>query len=193
VRYLDQHPGVDVVYGDCDAVDIEGRFIAMSYVRDWDLDHAVVNCDYCIPQPTSFIRRRVLEKVGWLDEAFISKKDHELWLRIGLVGTIQRLPHVLARERIGPGYLAQRGGVTARACAAHAKVRHVTGCAVFDPREAGTGARSGLTRLARSGPIPVIAAPSRRLKWYLGAEAQHNRRLWLAAARHRVNGRSPHS
>ncbi|HEV8472266.1 MAG TPA: hypothetical protein VGR82_05765 [Methylomirabilota bacterium] len=60
---------MDVVYGDCDAVDIEGRFIAMSYVRDWDLDHAVVNCDYCIPQPTSFIRRRVLEKVGWLDEA----------------------------------------------------------------------------------------------------------------------------
>lgn len=116
VGYLLEHPEVDLVYGECDAVDMEGRFIARSYRREWDLEHAVLNCDYCIPQPTSFIRRRVLERVGWLDKGFMSKKDHELWLRIGLVGTIRYLPELLARERIGPGYLAQRGDVTARAC-----------------------------------------------------------------------------
>lgn len=116
VAYLQAHPEVDLVYGECDAVDMEGRLIARSYRHDWDLEHAVLNCDYCIPQPTSFIRRRVLERVGWLDKGFMSKKDHELWLRIGLVGTIRCLPALLARERIGPGYLAQRGDITARAC-----------------------------------------------------------------------------
>ena len=116
VAHLQAHPEVDLVFGECDAVDMEGRLIARSYRHDWDLEHAVVNCDYCIPQPTSFIRRGVLERVGWLDKSFMSKKDHELWLRIGLVGTIRSLPALLARERIGPGYLAQRGDITARAC-----------------------------------------------------------------------------
>jgi glycosyltransferase involved in cell wall biosynthesis len=116
VGYLLEHPEVDLVYGECDAVDMEGRLIARSYRHDWDLEHAVLHCDYCIPQPTSFIRRGVLERVGWLDKGFMSKKDHELWLRIGLVGTIRSLPTLLARERIGPGYLAQRGDITARAC-----------------------------------------------------------------------------
>lgn len=118
VAYLHDHPDVDLVYGDCEAVDMEGKFLAMSYRREWNLEHAVEYCDYSIPQPTSFIRRRVLEKVGWLDKDFISKKDHELWLRIGLVGTIRYLPETLARERIGPGYLAQRGDITAAACVA---------------------------------------------------------------------------
>jgi glycosyltransferase involved in cell wall biosynthesis len=118
VAYLAQHPEVDLVYGDCEAIDMEGRFLAMSYGREWDLEHAVLHCDYCIPQPTSFIRRGVLERVGFLDASFVSKKDHELWLRIGLVGTIRRIPVTLARERIGPGYLAQRGDITASACIA---------------------------------------------------------------------------
>jgi len=118
VAYLQAHPEVDVVYGDCEAIDIEGNFLAMSYRRKWDLAHAVEYCDYCIPQPTAFIRRCILEQVGWLDTSFISKKDHELWLRIGLVGTIRYIPVLLARERIGPGYLAQRGDITAAACVA---------------------------------------------------------------------------
>jgi glycosyltransferase involved in cell wall biosynthesis len=118
VRYLREHPEVDLVYGECEAVDMDGRLIARSYHHDWDLEHAVLHCDYCIPQPASFIRRGVLERVGWLDKAFISKKDHELWLRVGLAGTIRHIPVLLARERIGPGYLAQRGDITARACVA---------------------------------------------------------------------------
>jgi len=118
VGYLREHSDVDLVYGECEAVDMEGRLIARSYHHEWDLEHAVVQCDYCIPQPTSFIRRRVLERVGWLDTSFMSKKDHELWLRVGLTGTIRSIPALLARERIGPGYLAHRGDITARACVA---------------------------------------------------------------------------
>jgi glycosyltransferase involved in cell wall biosynthesis len=118
VGYLREHPDVDLVYGQCEAIDMEGRLIARSYHHEWDLEHAVVHCDYCIPQPTSFIRRRVLERVGWLDKSFVAKKDHELWLRVGLAGTIRYIPALLARERIGPGYLAHRGDITARACVA---------------------------------------------------------------------------
>ncbi len=118
VAYLQAHPEVDVVYGDCGAIDAEGNLVGMSYLHEWDLEYAVEYCDHCIPQPAAFTRRRILEKVGWLDVSFISKKDHELWLRIGLIGNIRHIPVLLAYARACPGYMAQRGDITAAACVA---------------------------------------------------------------------------
>ena len=115
VAYLQEHPEVDVVYGDCGAIDAEGSLIGMSYLHEWDLEYAVEHCDHCIPQPAAFIRRRILEKVGWLDTAFYQKKDHELWLRIGLEGKIQHIPVVLAHARKIKG-LSQDGETAATAC-----------------------------------------------------------------------------
>lgn len=118
VKYLKEHPEVDVVYGDCGRIDENGQQIGMSYLREWDLEYAVEYCDHCIPQPAAFMRRNIIEKVGWLDEKFISKKDHELWLRIGLQGRIYHLSQLLAHGRRCPGYLCQRGDITAKACIA---------------------------------------------------------------------------
>jgi glycosyltransferase involved in cell wall biosynthesis/SAM-dependent methyltransferase len=121
VAYLQDHPEVDVVYGDCGAIDAEGNLVGMSYLHEWDLEYAVEHCDHCIPQPAAFIRRRILERVGWLDTNFISKKDHELWLRVGLIGNIRYIPVLLAHARSCPGYLAMRGDITAAACVALTK------------------------------------------------------------------------
>jgi hypothetical protein len=72
-------------------------------------------CDHCIPQPAAFIRRRILERVGWLDTAFYQKKDHELWLRIGLEGKIEHIPILLAHARSTRG-LSFDGKTAAPAC-----------------------------------------------------------------------------
>ena len=118
VAYLHAHPEVDMAYGDCGSIDATGNQIGMSYLHEWDLEYAVEQCDHCIPQPAAFIRRRILEQVGWLDTTYISKKDHELWLRIGLAGVIRHMPVLLAHARATPGYLATRGDITAHACVA---------------------------------------------------------------------------
>lgn len=118
VAYLQAHQDIDVVYGDCGSIDSQGNQIGMSYLHDWDLAYAVEYCDHCIPQPAAFMRRRILQKVGWLDVNFISKKDHELWLRIGLAGSIGHTPVMLAHARSCPGYMGERGDVTAEACVA---------------------------------------------------------------------------
>ena len=88
----------------------------MSYSHDWDLLYAVENCDHCIPQPAAFIRRSILERVGWLDESQYQKKDHELWLRIGLNGKIDSTPHLLAHARDHEGNLGYQGDTTAESC-----------------------------------------------------------------------------
>jgi glycosyltransferase involved in cell wall biosynthesis len=116
VDYLSKHPEADVVYGKCGAIDEDGRDVGMSYLHEWDLAYAVEYCDHCISQPAAFIRRTALERVGWLDTAFLSKKDHELWLRLGLIGHIHYTPVILASARACPGYLSHRGDITARAC-----------------------------------------------------------------------------
>ncbi len=115
VAYLEAHPDVDVVYGDCGATDDDGNLVGMSYLHEWDLEYAVEHCDHCIPQPAAFIRRRALDKVGGLDAAFYQKKDHELWLRIGLVGKIAHTPVLLAHARSTKG-LSYDGRTAAPAC-----------------------------------------------------------------------------
>lgn len=121
VAYLQDQPDVDVVYGDCTRIDADGHVVGMSYSREWNFAYALEHCDHCIPQPAAFLRRRIVERVGWLDPQFISKKDHELWLRIGLVGTIRHFPLVLAHERACPGHWSRRGDITAAACVALTK------------------------------------------------------------------------
>jgi glycosyltransferase involved in cell wall biosynthesis len=116
VQYLQAHPEADVVYGRCGAIDPEGRQTGMSYWHEFDLLYAVRYCDHCIPQPASFIRRSILEQVGWLDTSFYQKKDHELWLRIGLVGQIHWIPDILAHAREHPDNLGHRGDTSADAC-----------------------------------------------------------------------------
>lgn len=108
VTYLRENPDVDVVYGDYATIDQNGKLISsVIRPREWDLRYAVLYCDYIIPQPSSFIRRHILQKVNWLDPEFRYGKDHELWLRIGLIGTIKYVPFLFTYARNCPG-LSQR-------------------------------------------------------------------------------------
>ncbi|MDI6704405.1 MAG: glycosyltransferase family 2 protein [bacterium] len=101
VEYLQEHPEVDVVYGDCGSIDADGNVVGMSYLHEWDLEYAVEYCDYCIPQPAAFMRRSIVEKAGWLDTQFVIM-DWDLWYRIGLIGIIRYILILLAHARNTP-------------------------------------------------------------------------------------------
>lgn len=115
VAYLQTHSEVDVVYGDCGSINVDGKVVGMSYLHEWDLEYAIEHCDHCIPQPAAFIRRRILEQVGWLDTDFIIM-DRDLWYRIGLIGTIEHLPVLLAHARSHPSFWHSRSNVVAANC-----------------------------------------------------------------------------
>lgn len=93
VECFHNDPEVDMIYGDCGLINEKGemrRYLLRP--RDWDLEYSVKYCDHIIHQASSFMRRRILEKVNWLNPAFKYGKDHELWLRIGLHGKIRYVP-----------------------------------------------------------------------------------------------------
>lgn len=104
VDYLTTHPDVDVVYGDADMIDRNGNVVGMGYSRDWDLEHSIEYCDHCVPQPAAFIRRRVVDHIGYLDPHFFVK-DHEFWTRLAVNGGVfhhlhQVLAHASAEQGI---------------------------------------------------------------------------------------------
>ncbi|HEV8353895.1 MAG TPA: glycosyltransferase family 2 protein [bacterium] len=104
VTYLNEHPDVGAVYGDYVELDAGGAVISERIQPlPWDLTYAVAYCDHIIPQASSFMRRSILERVGWLDPEFRYCKDHELWLRLGLAGVVVHVPILVAGVRVMPG------------------------------------------------------------------------------------------
>jgi glycosyltransferase involved in cell wall biosynthesis len=100
VEFLLAHPEVDTVYGDCDYVDQRGQHPRPYPTRPYDyLDLVRTTVNY-LPQPATFLRRRALESVGYLDESLHYVMDLDYWLRLGLRHAVAYLPVPLATLRM---------------------------------------------------------------------------------------------
>src|SRR5262249_40846214 len=85
---------VDVVFGDCLVVDYRGRPLWSEQPGAYDFQRLLRHGNY-LPQPAVFLRRRVLERVGYLDESFEYGMDYEFWLRLRDY-RVQYVPQMLA-------------------------------------------------------------------------------------------------
>ena len=83
----------DTVVSYCDYLIIDGSGGVLQFWRalDFDLVKVLRDCE-CPPGPGAFFRREVVDKVGGRDESIRGVADFEFWLRVALVGRIQRLP-----------------------------------------------------------------------------------------------------
>jgi glycosyltransferase involved in cell wall biosynthesis len=100
VEFLDSHTELDAVYGDCAYVDPNGLRPRPYPTRAYgylDLVRTTVNY---LPQPSTFLRRRVLDSVGYLDETLHYVMDLDYWLRLGLRHAVGYLPAPLATLRM---------------------------------------------------------------------------------------------
>ena len=95
--FLEAHPEVDMVYSDCYIIDEVGRRTGFLDLPKFDLGREVTG--NIVAQPTVFIRRYVLEAVGYLNTKLNYVMDYELWLRIGRCFTIQHVGDTFANFR----------------------------------------------------------------------------------------------
>lgn len=111
-EYFQLHPDVDIVYGDCDMIDASGGVLKAYPTRPFDFVEMVRSTINFIPQPATFLRRRVLETVEFLDETLSFVMDFDCWLRAGLQHKIEYIPEKLAALRLHPTAksVAQLGG-----------------------------------------------------------------------------------
>jgi glycosyltransferase involved in cell wall biosynthesis len=99
VRQFAEHPHAAVIYGACDMIDGNRRFIHSWNPPEFDLlglmEGAVVP-----PFATSFFSRRMCGDDLRFDEEFLTVADFELWLRLAHL-PIVRIFDVLADVRVG--------------------------------------------------------------------------------------------
>ncbi len=99
-RFFDEHPEVDVVYGNRILIDENDREVGRWVLPKHD-DEVLSWADY-VPQETLFWRRRIWDKVGSrVDESFRFAMDWDLLVRFREAGArFHRLPRFLGAFRV---------------------------------------------------------------------------------------------
>ena len=79
-----ENDDIDFVYGRANHIDIADNFIEEYKSEEWCAKRLRQRCFIC--QPTVFIKRSVVEKIGALNEALELCMDYEYWLRLADAG-----------------------------------------------------------------------------------------------------------
>jgi glycosyltransferase involved in cell wall biosynthesis len=111
VALLEDHPEVDMVYGDVIRVDATGRMIDLYPYQDFAFPAFVLR-GLSVAQAGALMRRRVIDRIGFLDESLHYLMDHDYWTRLALAGgRIVHIPLPLALFRIHDSAKTQRSSI----------------------------------------------------------------------------------
>jgi glycosyltransferase involved in cell wall biosynthesis len=102
VKFLIEKPDVAMVYGKCNFIDEDAKFIREFPSAPFNLA-ALVRGPNIIPSPTVFFRKEVLASVGYFDTKLYMSADYDLFIRTGLRFRIEYIPKLLATYRLYPG------------------------------------------------------------------------------------------
>ncbi|MBK9007352.1 MAG: glycosyltransferase [Anaerolineae bacterium] len=99
VKFLQGHPDVGMVYGDCNFINESGRVIGK--FNSAQTDERLLRQGYVhIPQQTAFFRADLWRQVGPLDPSFYFAMDYDLWTRLAARSRIQYVPQTWANFRL---------------------------------------------------------------------------------------------
>jgi len=99
VKYLQEHPKVGMVYGDCNCINENGKVIGR--FNSAQTDYRLLRQGYVhIPQQTMFFRSDLWKQVGPLDPSFYFAMDYDLWTRIAARSAIRYVPQTWANFRL---------------------------------------------------------------------------------------------
>ena len=99
LKYLQDHPHVGLVYGDCNFIDEYGEVVGR--FRSRQTSRRMIRQGYShIPQQTMFFRADLWKQVGPLDPSFHFAMDYDLWTRISARAEMKYVPQTWANFRL---------------------------------------------------------------------------------------------
>jgi glycosyltransferase involved in cell wall biosynthesis len=99
VTYLQEHPEVGMVYGDCNYINQDGDVIGKFHAAQ--TNYRLLRQGYThIPQQTMFFRANLWQQIGPLDPSFYFAMDYDLWTRIARHTEIKYVPQTWANFRL---------------------------------------------------------------------------------------------
>jgi glycosyltransferase involved in cell wall biosynthesis len=93
--------GLDALFGDCDVVNAKGRLLWREIPGAYDYQRLLKHGNY-LAQPAVFLKKSLLDRIGYLDESFDFGMDYELWFRLR-GNRVEYVPRILARYTWHPG------------------------------------------------------------------------------------------
>ena len=99
VKYLQDHPEVGMVYGDCNYINESGKLIGRFHSAQ--TNYRLLRQGYThIPQQTMFFRAELWKEIGPLDPSFYFAMDYDLWTRIAARAPIKYVSQTWANFRL---------------------------------------------------------------------------------------------
>ncbi len=100
VSALEANPELGMVFGDAITINDQGQPLSRLTFDDWGLPEFMRFRIIC--QPAVFMRKAILDRVGYLDPSFHYLLDHQLWIRLARLAPVQHIPDTLAAARHHP-------------------------------------------------------------------------------------------
>jgi glycosyltransferase involved in cell wall biosynthesis len=97
VKVFQSHPGAGLIYADALAIDTVGKPFNLMRARQYTLADLLAFNIIC--QPAVFMRKSVLEEVGYLDPSYHLLMDHLLWMRMAQKAPILYVQQIWAAAR----------------------------------------------------------------------------------------------
>ena len=99
VNYFANNLSAELVYGNLDFVDEEGKKLFTQKYPKFRLNFFIrANCSM-IGQPAAFWRSSLLKKTGMFDESLKMASDFDFFIRAGMIGRLVYTPDILAAFR----------------------------------------------------------------------------------------------
>lgn len=101
VEILIERPDLGIVFGDSMYTDADGKELEPTRpVAGFTYEKMVRTCENFISQPSAFIRRGVIDKVGDLDPKYYYFMDWDLWIRAGIYFGIEHVDKIWSTYRL---------------------------------------------------------------------------------------------
>lgn len=191
VAALRAHPEAGAVYGEGYHVDETGRVIERYPTEPFDLARLRMTCFIC--QPTVFLRRHVVERLGYLDESRRYCMDYDLWIRLARASRFVHVPQYLANTRVHSAAKTVEHRLPVHAeilDTVHHHFGRLTSQWVYGYALALLGGRRRDTRWADlSFACRLIGVSAATFARYRSPIARSEWRLWALWIRHALRGR----
>ncbi|MEQ1762399.1 MAG: glycosyltransferase family 2 protein [Pyrinomonadaceae bacterium] len=101
LQHLIDDPELGIIFGDSMFTEADGTELEPSRpINDFTYRDMVLNCENSISQPSAFIRRTIVDKVGDLDPKYYYFMDWDFWLRAGIYFPIRHVEAIWSTYRL---------------------------------------------------------------------------------------------